>query len=205
MLNCCDIILLMLPQYQRQRIPNTYVQTLIGNGSISVGNKTCLALLGVLLLGTVLVIGCAGKEGLAVASDGNTVKVHYTGTLEDGTTFDTSLGREPLEFTLGEGRLIPGFEEAVKGMQVGQSKTVMIPSEDAYGPHLDDLVLVLEREQIPENMDPAVGEQLQMQRTDGSTIVAIVIDVSEATVTVDANHPLAGKDLTFEIELVEIK
>ncbi len=140
-----------------------------------------------------------------MANDGNTVKVHYTGTLQDGTTFDTSLGREPLEFTLGEGRLIPGFEEAVKGMQVGQSKTVTIPSEGAYGPRLDELVMVIEREQLPENLDPKIGQQLQMKQPDGTTIVVIVTDVSETTMTVDVNHPLAGKDLTFEIELVEIK
>ena len=139
-----------------------------------------------------------------MAKDGNTVKVHYTGTLEDGTIFDTSVGREPLEFTLGEGQLILGFEEAVKGMEVGQSKTVTIPPERAYGPHLDNLVLVIEREQLPENLDPEVGQQLQMQQTDGRTAVVIVTDVSEDTITVDANHPLAGKDLTFEIELVEI-
>ncbi len=167
--------------------------------------KICVILLVTLLLGTVLVIGCTGKEDLAMANDGNTVKVHYTGTLEDGTTFDTSIGREPLEFTLGGGQLIPGFEEAVKGMQVGQSKTVTIPSEEAYGPHLDDLVMVIEREQLPENLDPEVGQQLQMQQTDGRKTVVIVTDVSETTITVDDNHPLAGKDLTFEIELVEIK
>ena len=165
----------------------------------------CVISLVTILLITVPVIGCTGKEGLAVADDGNTVKVHYTGTLEDGTTFDTSVGSEPLEFTIGEGQLIPGFEEAVKGMQVGQSKTVTIPSERAYGPHLDDLVLVIEREQLPENLDPEVGQQLQMRRTDGITTVVIVTDVSETTITVDTNHSLAGKDLTFEIELVEIK
>ena len=140
-----------------------------------------------------------------MAKDGDTVKVHYTGTLEDGTTFDTSVGREPLEFTLGEGRVIPGFEEVVKGMQVGQSKTVTIPPERAYGPRLDDLALVIEREQLPENLDPEVGQQLQMQQADARTTVVVVTDVSETTITVDANHPLAGKGLTFEIELVEIK
>ena len=139
------------------------------------------------------------------AKNGDTVKVHYTGTLEDGSTFDTSLKREPLEFTLGEGGIIPGFEEAVKGMQVGQSKTVTIPVEEAYGQHRDDLLLVIQRDQLPEGMDPDIGQQLQMKQTDGRTTVVIVIDVSETTITIDANHPLAGKDLTFEIELVEIK
>ncbi|HEX74745.1 MAG TPA: peptidylprolyl isomerase [Dehalococcoidia bacterium] len=139
------------------------------------------------------------------AKDGDTVKVHYTGTLEDGTVFDTSVEREPLEFTLGEGTLISGFEEAVKGMQVGQSKTVTIPAEEAYGPHRDDLVLVIERDQLPEGLNPEVGQQLQMQQTNDRTIAVIVTDVSETTITVDANHHLAGKDLTFEIELLEIK
>ena len=140
-----------------------------------------------------------------MASDGDTVRVHYTGTLEDGTTFDTSVGREPLEFTLGEGKMIPGFEKAVYGLQVGKSKTVTIPTEEAYGPHRDDLVIVVEREQLPANLHPKVDQQLQMQQTDGRTAVVIVTDVSETTITVDANHPLAGKDLIFEIELVEIK
>ena len=142
---------------------------------------------------------------MANASDGNTVKVHYTGTLEDGTTFDSSKGREPLEFTLGEGRIIPGFEEAVKGLQVGEAKTVTIPSEEAYGPHRNELVLEIQRSQLPEGMDPKAGQALQMQQADGRTSVVIVTDVSETTMTVDANHPLAGKDLTFDIELVEIK
>lgn len=166
--------------------------------------KICALLMITLLSGTVLLTnGCTG--GPATANDGNTVKVHYTGTLEDGTTFDTSVGREPLEFTLGEGKMIPGFEEAVKGMQVGQSKTITIPAEEAYGPYYDDLVIIVERDQLPEGLDPEVDQQLQMQQTDGRTAVVIVTDVSETTITVDANHHLAGKDLTFEIELVEIK
>lgn len=173
---------------------------------ISLVKKTCVVLLGILLLGTGLVIGCTGEEGSAQVKDGDTVKVHYTGTLDDGTVFDTSVEREPLEFTLGAGMLIPGFEEAVEGMQVGQSKTVTIPAEEAYGSHRDDLILVIERNQLPENMEPEVGQQLPMQQTNGGTmVVAVVTDVSETTITVDANHSLAGKDLTFEIKLVEIK
>ena len=167
-------------------------------------NKVCSLLLITLLSGIVLLtIGCDG--GSATASDGDTVKVHYTGTLEDGTTFDTSVGREPLEFTLGAGQMIPGFEKAVYGLKVGKSKTVTVPAEEAYGPYRDDLVIVVEREQLPADLDPKVGQQLQMQQTDGSTTVFIVTDVSETTITIDANHSLAGKDLTFEIELVEIK
>jgi len=148
--------------------------------------------------------GCTGEE-TAMAKDGDTVKVHYTGTLGDGTTFDTSVEREPLEFTLGAGQVIPGFEEAVIGMQVGQSKTVTIPSEEAYGPHSDELIMVVERDQLPEGLDPEVGQQLQTQGADGRTTIVVVTEVSETTITVDANHPLAGKDLTFEIELVEIE
>ncbi len=140
-----------------------------------------------------------------VAVDGDTVKVHYTGTLEDGTVFDTSLEREPLEFTLGAGKMIPGFEEAVKGMQIGQSKTVTIPADKAYGPHRDERILLIEREQLPEDLNPEVGQRLQMQQTVGPTIPVIVIEVTETAIVVDANHPLAGKDLTFEIELLEIK
>jgi peptidylprolyl isomerase len=174
----------------------------------AVEGKMALKYLGVILLVTLLglssVTGCAGKESSAVAKDGDTVKVHYTGTLEDGTIFDTSREREPLEFTLGGGKLIPGFEEAVRGMQIGQTKTVTIPPDEAYGSHRDELILVIQRDQLPDDLDPAVGQQLQMQGADGQTAVVVVTEVSEATITVDANHPLVGKDLTFEIELVEI-
>ncbi|MFC1869855.1 peptidylprolyl isomerase [Chloroflexota bacterium] len=140
-----------------------------------------------------------------MAKDGNIVKVHYTGKLDDGTIFDTSLEREPLEFTIGAGQMIPGFEGAVRGMQVGQVKTVTIPAEEAYGPHNEDMVLVVERDKIPENLNPVVGQQLQMQHENGNTAVIVVTDVSDTTITLDANHPLAGKALTFEIELVEMK
>jgi peptidylprolyl isomerase len=167
--------------------------------------KKSTILLVILLMANMLVTGCAGREGLKMANDGDSVSVHYTGKLEDGTVFDSSLEREPLEFTLGEGTLIPGFEEAVRGMHVGQSKTVTIPPEEAYGPYLDEMVLVIEREQLPPELNPAVGQQLQMQQQDGRVIVVLVTDISETTITVDANHSLAGKDLIFDIELLEIK
>jgi len=157
-----------------------------------------------LLLGTVLVLGCTGKGSPVMAKDGDTVKVHYTGTLGDGTVFDTSAERDPLEFTLGEGQLIPGFEEAVRGMEVGQSKTVTIPVDEAYGAHLDDLVLVIAKDQLPEGLNIEVGQRLQMQQPGGAMSIVTVTEVSETTITVDANHPLAGKDLTFEIEIVAI-
>ena len=140
-----------------------------------------------------------------MAKDGNTVKVHYTGKLDDGTVFDTSVEREPLEFTIGAGQMIPGFEGAVRGMQVGQVKTVTIPAEEAYGSHNEDMVLVVERDKLPDNLNPVVGQQLQMQQENGNTAVVVVTDVSDTTITLDANHPLAGKALTFEIELVEMK
>ena len=140
-----------------------------------------------------------------MAKDGNTVKVHYTGKLDDGTIFDTSVEREPLEFTIGAGQMIPGFEGAVRGMQVGQVKTVNIPAEEAYGPHNEGMVLVVKRDELPENLNPVVGQRLQMQQENGNTAVVVITDVSDTTITLDANHPLAGKALTFEIELVEMK
>ena len=161
-----------------------------------------MVLLGIMLLGVMLATGCSG---MIEAESGDTVKVHYTGTLEDGTVFDTSVEREPLEFTLGQGQLIPGFEQAVIGMKIGDLKTINIPADQAYGPYRDDLILVIERDQLPEDLDPEVGQQLQMTQADGEVVRVMVSDVSEATVTIDANHPLAGKDLTFEIELIEIQ
>ena len=138
------------------------------------------------------------------ARNGDTVKVHYTGMLEDGTIFDSSREREPLEFTIDEGQLIPGFEEAVKGMTPGETKTVEIPPEKAYGPRYEDAVLQVPRDRMPEGLDPQVGDQLQVQSTSGQTFPALVTEVTDKVVTLDANHPLAGKTLTFEIELVAI-
>jgi len=161
-----------------------------------------MVLLSIMLLGVMLATGCSG---MVKAESGDTVKVHYTGTLEDGTVFDTSVEREPLEFTLGQGQLIPGFEQAVIGMKIGDLKTINIPADQAYGPYRDDLILVIERDQLPEDLDPEVGQQLQMTQADGEVVRVMISDVSEATATIDANHPLAGKDLTFEIELIEIQ
>ncbi|MBI4267490.1 MAG: peptidylprolyl isomerase [Chloroflexi bacterium] len=144
--------------------------------------------------------GCAAKSP---AGNGDTVKVDYTGTLDDGTQFDSSAGREPLQFTLGEGKVIPGFEKAVLGMKVGDAKTVKIPSAEAYGPYHDQLMLVLDRSQLPADLVPEVGQTLQMEQ-DGRTFLVNITAVSTANITVDGNHPLAGKDLTFEITLVEI-
>ena len=173
--------------------------------------KKWLLVVAIAMLGLALVIGiaCGGggeeEEGTAQAKDGDTVQVHYTLKLEDGTVFDTSIGGDPLQFTIGDGQLIPGFEQAVVGMSPGESKTVEIPADEAYGPYLEELVMVVDRDQLPEDLQPEVGQQLQISQPDGQTILVKVIDVSESSVTLDANHPLAGKDLTFDIELVEIE
>ena len=141
---------------------------------------------------------------MAQAKHADTVKVHYTGKLEDGTVFDTSINRDPLQFTIDEGRMIPGFEQAVEGMNPGESKTTKVPADQAYGPHHKEMVLVVDRSQLPVDLKPEVGQQLQILQADGQTIVVTVTDASESSVTLDTNHPLAGKDLTFDIQLIEI-
>lgn len=140
---------------------------------------------------------------MAQARSGDTVRVHYTGRLDDGSTFDSSQGREPLEFTLGEGQVIPGFEDGVEGMSPGEEKTVTIPSDQAYGPRSDEMMLVVDRAQFPDHIRPEVGQQLQMSQ-DGRVAIVTIVDVGDESVTLDANHPLAGQDLTFDLRLVEI-
>lgn len=139
-----------------------------------------------------------------VAKQGDAVKVHYTGKLTDGTVFDSSVDREPLEFTLGEGRLIPGFERAVDGMSPGEKKVVTFGPDEAYGPRQPQLVGKVERSQIPSHIDLQEGIQLAIPQPDAPDLVFTVIDLNDSEVTVDANHPLAGQDLTFEIELLEV-
>jgi peptidylprolyl isomerase len=141
---------------------------------------------------------------MAQAKTGDNVTVHYTGKLADGTVFDTSKEREPLNFAIGDGNLIPGFESAVVGMAAGESKTTEIPAEQAYGPHRDDMVLTVDRQQIPDTIPLDLGQQLQIQHPNGQAIPVLVTEISDGKVTLDANHPLAGKDLTFEIELLAI-
>ena len=141
---------------------------------------------------------------MAEVKGNDTVKVHYTGRLSDGTVFDSSLSREPLEFTIGKKMVIPGFEEGMIGMTVGETRTVSIASQDAYGPYLEDLVGSIKRTQIPPNIDLQVGGILQMQTPDGGTMLVVVKALTDEAVTLDANHPLAGKDLAFEINLLEI-
>lgn len=141
---------------------------------------------------------------MAPAKQGDTVKVHYTGKLDDGTVFDSSVDRDPLEFTIGEGSIIPGFERAVVGMNLGESKTEVIPTDEAYGPHVEEMVVVIDRRQIPSEIEPEIGQQLHIQQPDGQVLPVVITDVSNSSVTLDANHPLAGEDLIFDIELVEI-
>ncbi|MFN3739529.1 MAG: peptidylprolyl isomerase [Thermodesulfovibrionales bacterium] len=141
---------------------------------------------------------------MASTAIGDTVRVHYTGRLADGSVFDTSIGREPLEFTIGDGRLIPGFEKAVIGMNTGETKTIILSPEEAYGPYLEELTADVEISQFPPHIKPEVGLHLQIRQDNGSFIDVIITKISGSTVTLDANHPLAGKELTFDIELLEI-
>jgi FKBP-type peptidyl-prolyl cis-trans isomerase 2 len=138
------------------------------------------------------------------AQNGDKVRVHYHGKLRSGETFDSSNGRDPLEFTVGSGQVIKGFEEGVKGMQVGDKKTVEIPVGEAYGEKSQDMVIEFPKNQFPEDMNPEAGQQLMMSNGSGQSFPVTVTEVREESVLLDANHPLAGQDLIFDIELVEI-
>ncbi|TVP66355.1 MAG: peptidylprolyl isomerase [Leptolyngbya sp. LCM1.Bin17] len=135
---------------------------------------------------------------------GDNVSIHYTGKLEDGTVFDSSRDRDPLQFSLGGGQVIPGFEAAVVGMTPGDSKTEVVDAEAAYGPHRDEMVMVVERTQIPEDIPLDIGVQLQLRGPQGQLLPVLVTELSDAEVTLDANHPLAGETLIFDIELLDI-
>lgn len=139
------------------------------------------------------------------AKNGDTVQVHYTGKLNNGSVFDSSNGRDPLQFSLGKGELIPGFEKAVIGMNPGESKTVTISAERAYGPYRQDLLLAVDRQQVPADVPIQLGQQLQVKQSNGQVIRVMVTNISQSQVILDANHPLAGQDLTFDIQLVAIK
>ncbi len=141
---------------------------------------------------------------MANAKAGDTVKVHYTGKLDDGSTFDSSEGRDPLVFTLGQCMVIPGFEAAVMDMEVGATKTVTITSDQAYGPYRDNMLQVVEKSMLPDGIEIEVGKHLQVSSPGAPPMILTIIEFDDENVTLDANHPLAGKDLTFEIELVEI-
>ena len=141
---------------------------------------------------------------MSAAKSGDTVRIHYTGKLEDGEQFDSSEGRAPLEFAVGGGQVIPGFDNAVEGMTVGEKKSVKIPPEEAYGPRHDQLVQDVPRNQLPDDLSPAVGMELQAKNENGQVMRLSVTAVDDESITVDGNHPLAGKTLNFDIELVEI-
>ncbi|WP_114749013.1 FKBP-type peptidyl-prolyl cis-trans isomerase [Pleomorphovibrio marinus] len=141
---------------------------------------------------------------MSVASKGNTVKVHYTGKLKDGTVFDSSAEREPLEFIVGDGKMIKGFDSAVQGMAEGDDKSVTIPCAEAYGDKRDDMMLDVPVEQVPPEIKPEVGMDLSIQNQAGQPTPVKVVHVDEQKITLDANHPLAGQDLIFDIKLVEV-
>lgn len=141
---------------------------------------------------------------MSTAKTGDTVQIHYTGRLDDGTVFDSSEGRDPLRFTVGSGQVIPGFDKAVQGLAVGEKSQTRIPPEEAYGERQDHLVLRVGRDQLPPGLEAAVGQQLEMSTPDGQRIAVVVTELTEESIELDANHPLAGKALTFDVELVAI-
>ena len=141
---------------------------------------------------------------MSQAAKGSKVKVHYTGTLTDDTVFDSSREREPIEFTVGAGQMIAGFDAAVEGMKVGETKKVSIPAEEAYGPKNEKAMVTVSKEQLPQGMTPEVGMQLEATQQDGRKQILVVAEVGDNDVVLDGNHPLAGKDLVFDIELMEV-
>lgn len=138
------------------------------------------------------------------AKNGDTVLVHYTGTLDDGTVFDSSRDRDPLEATLGEGMLIPGFENALLGMNPGDVKDIAIPPAEAYGEHIEDLIINIPREEVPPHVEPEVGMVVQFATDEGEDFEATITEVTDDEIILDANHPLAGETLKFNLELVKI-
>lgn len=179
--------------------------------------KTCLIALA--LVAALLAVGCGGGSEATptpaptgtpaptvgpseVVEEGDTVRVYYRGTLDDGSEFDSNIGGDPLHFTLGLGMMIEGFEKAVLGMAVGEKKTVTIPADEAYGPYLEELIFEMDREQFPPAIE--VGHNVQLSSQEGQTFLARIVEITDTTVTLDANHHLAGEDLTFEIELAEL-
>ncbi len=141
---------------------------------------------------------------MAKAKDGSRVKVHYKGTLSDGTVFDSSEGREPFEFTIGSGAVIPGFEREIIGMEENETKTFTIPAKEAYGERREDLMITVHRSQFPPDIEIKLGEQLQIRQPDGKVIIVSIFKIDGDNITLDANHPLAGKDLTFEVTLINV-
>lgn len=141
---------------------------------------------------------------MAQAKTGNHVRVNFTGKLDDGTIFATSANGEPIEFTMGDNEVLPAIEEAVEGMEPGEMKTVRIAAEDAFGLRREDLVQEIPRDSLPNDMDVEVGQQLWVDDVDSEPVTVSVVDLSESTVTLDANHPLAGEDLIFDLEILDV-
>ena len=141
---------------------------------------------------------------MSQVKNGDTVSIHYTGKLDDGTVFDSSVGGQPITFTLGAGEVIPGFESGTVGMSVGDTRDIVIPPEQAYGPYFEELVKVINRDAFPENITPTIGQAFEMQLPSGEGIPVRIVDIDGDDVTLDANHLLAGETLYFNIELVRI-
>lgn len=141
---------------------------------------------------------------MSQAKNGDKVKVHYTGKYESGEVFDSSREREPFEFTLGQGQVIPGFEKEIEGMEIGETKTITIGPDEAYGQRREEMQVNVNKSDFPDDIKPEIGQQLQMKKPDGNIINVVVASVEDETVTLDANHPLAGKTLVFEIELLDV-
>ena len=158
-------------------------------------------LLGIIFLSLSLVIGFSTEK----VGEKDTITINYTITLEDGTVYYTTIGQEPLQETLGQGKFIPGFEEAVLGMRVGESKTVTIPPEKAYGQYRPDLVGTVDRSWLPEDVEPVIGKQYRTQLENGTQTTVVLREITDTSLTLDANHPLVGQNLTFDIHVVEIE
>lgn len=141
---------------------------------------------------------------MAQVKTGDTIRIHYTGKIEDGTVFDSSEGGASLEFTVGKGDFLKALEDGVIGMDIGEARIIKIPMEEAYGPYMNEKVFEFDRSKAPENFEPEIGQQLQMYRADGMPMLVTVLRKSDKAVTMDCNHPLAGKDLTFDVVLEEI-
>ncbi len=141
---------------------------------------------------------------MAQAKSGDSVRVHYTGTLPDGTEFDSSRGKEPFQFVIGKGQVISGLDEAVIGMTPGESKTVEIPAEKAYGPRQEEMVMEVDKNQFPDEIIPEIGQKIEITQSDNQKLIVTVAAITDTTVLLDANPPLAGNDLTFDLELIEI-
>jgi peptidylprolyl isomerase len=135
---------------------------------------------------------------------GNKVKVHYTGKLEDGSVFDSSRERDPLEFIIGKEQVIPGFEEAILDMEVGDTITTAIPAEKAYGPYNKEMIMIANKNQFPKNLEIKIGQSLKLNPPKGEAMMVTITNIKDNDITLDGNHPLAGKELTFDLELLEI-